>query len=227
MPFQLQRTLRLMAMLVAVPLLGLVVVSTANADPRDPQPMRLVPAPRQDMVGPTPLLAVPQRYLCANAGTMRNAPDSFVLGWCLTGWPIDLNIAGTNGYLGWAYGNYDGCGWIYVMHIGSAQPGWNHNCTSSIAESAFMTKKNASPWNDGAPVTVKAGGCPAYLNVRPWAGGGAWNGVTGIPAGATVYWRYHARIGAYVMLRRTNDPTYTWVFVPDSCVPTPATVNPG
>ena len=217
-----------------VPLTALAAAALAPpvlADPPDRHPIRLIPDPEQKQKpapggDPTAQLTVPQRYLCSNHGTLRNVPDGFTMGWCRPGWPIDLSRASTAGYQGWAYGNYNGCGWIYATHIGSPQSGWSHNCTASTPESAFMIHKNQSPSNDGAPVTVKSGGCTAFLNTRPWAFGGATDQVTGIPAGQQVFYRYLTRNDQYVMVRRTNDATYPWVFVPKACVPQPAVVGP-
>lgn len=192
---------------------------SAFADPPDPEPITLVPDTTQSPGGgPSASLAVPQRYLCGNSGTLRNVPDGFVMGWCRSGWPIDLERASANGYQGWAYGNYDGCGWIYATHIGSAQPGYTHSCLQSTPESAFMQKKNLSPSQDGAGVDVKAGGCRAFLNVRPWNGGPVNDEVDPIAENSRVYWRYLSRDGGYVMLRRDTGYPYTWGGCPANCV---------
>lgn len=204
----------------------LLFVAAASADPRDPHPIRLVPA-EQPLPGGgtiTPSLAVPQRYLCANAGTLRNVPDQYVMGWCLSGTPIDLQRAGTNGYQGWAYGNFDGCGWIYVTHIGSPQSGYNHSCTTSTPESAFMMFRNITPSGDGTPVTVKSGGCAAYLNTKPQSNGSVGlDQIASIASGSTVRWRYRTRQGSFVMVG--GHPDYDWVFVPWACVPQPPASN--
>jgi hypothetical protein len=202
----------------------LVFSASASADARDPRPVKLVPAPSAS-ISPgeiSPLLAVPQRYLCSGEGTLRNVPDGFVMGWCRNGWPIDLNRPHPSGYQGWAYGNYDGCGWIYAMHIGSAQTGWGHTCTASTNQADFMSYKNL-PNGSSTPTQVSSHGtCAAYLNTRPWAAGGLTDYVGTIPSASLIEWRYRTR-SANAYMVRTPAISQNWVFVPVSCFPLPAT----
>lgn len=202
----------------------LIVSASASADRRDPHPIVLVPAPDTGIFGGiTAALATPQRYLCSGEGTLRNVPDGFAMGWCRNGWPIDLNRPSTAGYQGWAYGNYDGCGWIYAQNIGSAQSGWGHSCTASTNQADFISYKNL-PNGSTTPTTVSTHGtCQAYLNTRPWAAGGLIDPVgSPIPSTSLIQWRYRTRsANAYMVW--TSAVSQGWVFVPVSCFPLPAT----
>lgn len=202
--------------------LTLIVSADALADARDPHPIVLIPVPSTGSGALTTSLTTPQRYLCSGEGTLRNVPDGFTMGWCRNGWPIDLQRSSTTSYQGWAYGNYDGCGWIYAMHIGSPQAGYGHSCTASTNESDFMSWKNL-PGGSSTPTTVLThGACPAYLNTRPWAAGGLTDPVGTIPSTGLIQWRYRTRsANAYMVY--TSAISQGWVFVPASCFALPAT----
>lgn len=67
--------------LAVIAAMATILAEASSADPRDPQPIKLVPESTTAPGDVAPLaISVPRRYLCSNHGTLRNAPDAFVMG---------------------------------------------------------------------------------------------------------------------------------------------------
>lgn len=85
-------------------------------------------------------------------------------------------------------------------------PGSNHYCNSdgtAFPMTSFAILKNATPENDGYPVSTVAA-TTEYANVDPLGAIGARDPIRDIPAGYQVQWRYVTLDAQFVLVR---DPT--------------------
>lgn len=210
-----------------------LVVPAALADGGG-RPIGIEPVPPKKTTIPGGVTTLATRgvsYRCNEAGTLRRAANSYVLGWCTEGMHIDISSTGAPAgwQAGWGEGNYGNCGWFMTAtHSLTAEGAWDHDCGSATyPEVAFANYVNVTPAGDGTPVPIYAN-CTRYLNVKPWATG-ATAGTD--PAGTLLttdkfYWRYQTRNNMWVLGRMERPGTsvyYDWVFVPRTCVAPPLT----
>ena len=181
-------------------------------------------------VGVSTQAVTPNRaYSCTEPGTLRNDPNSFVMGWCEAGTRVDITSGDNSGWQkGYTYGGYSGCGWLQTSaHPLSSGGSFNGSgCGSSfIGASSFITGYNA------VDKTSKPFSCPIYANVRPWATGSTsgWDQVGTLPASSLVTWRYLTRNSQWIHIRYPaasvgGGPVHSWVFVAAGCVDLPNTI---
>jgi hypothetical protein len=226
---------RLLAGASLVPLALAVGSQAAAADPPEwnydagGRAVTLVPDPPPKRMGKDGASAfgpvTPGRsYKCVESGTLRRAPGSYVMGWCMAGMHIDISSSPSGEWQkGWAHGNYEHCGWFMITHPLTPSGTYDHNCGShSYSETHFASRLNTEGFDNR--VTPVKNNCPLYANVRPWdeSNHTGYNQVGTLPQVHRVFnWRYKSRNGAWVLGRVENGGYYDWAFVHSSCVPDP------
>jgi hypothetical protein len=228
---------RLAAGATLVPLALAVGAETAAADPpgsnfdRGGRPLSLEPVPQSPVKGGMRMMqTVPsgRSYRCNEAGTLRRAGGSYVIGWCMEGMHIDISGAGNGAWQpGWAHGNYEHCGWFETLaHPLTPSGVYDHNCGNRrYPETHFASRLN----DERYPNHVQAlKTCTLYGNVRPWdtSNRTGYNPVGTLPQGAWFHWRYKSRNGKWILGRVDAGGYYDWAFVDSSCVPEPRTRAP-
>jgi hypothetical protein len=207
--------------------LGMGAGSASAQEAFTEAPTELVPAPTDpDEMGPN---ATPDRLRCQTGGGfgyIRNEPNKYVIGNCLNN--IDFfrarcNSAVCSQSFGYAFGNYQGCGWIASQNAQFISDADHGNCIrGSIAINEFARLLNCAPETcaDGSQVTIQRN-CGMYANARPFTTTSGLDFLRTRPAGYQVFWRYVSRDNGYVMVRDPNVGTGqgNWAFVQRSCLP--------
>lgn len=207
--------------------------SIANVERDAPAPTVQETTTAESGGASTQAVTANRAYTCTEPGTLRNDPNSFVMGWCeggaLGNTRVDITSGDNSGWQkGYVYGGYSGCGWLqtsaHPLTAGGSFSGGG--CGSSfIAASSFITGYNA------VDKTSKPFSCPIYANVRPWSTGSTsgWDQVGTLPASSLVTWRYLTRNSQWINIRYPaasvgGGPVHSWAFVAAGCVDLPNTI---
>lgn len=157
------------------------------------------------------------------------------MGNCISGNSIDISSGVASEWQGgYAYGNFNGCGWVQLANGLDPASGYANNCGSrTYAETYFANKVNVSPSDDGAPVPILNRGCETWGNVRPWVlGATGGNDKLGDLSGSQTqfFYRYLSKNNNWVLGRIQLGPDAQnqskWGFVQRGCVGEPSLRDP-
>lgn len=193
--------------------------------------------------GVVPFAAGTRRYVSTRDSTggtngftrVRIKPGDLVEGSAITNTAFDDQTHSGSWYGGYVYYQLGGCGWILGSSLGSAQGTGGTGCpspsrnrtdvgTSWNANANCTLTEDGQTQCDGSGTTVTCDPVPEYTNIRPWSSSAAPQGpairqVSNPGHNYTMFWRYKATGGQYVMARDiyVDSRDGNWVFVPTTC----------
>lgn len=226
--------------LTMTPALAAAAQSAGPPPPTAPAtiaPAALPPPGTPASLAGNPFVAGPlaaSRYTVVVGGGWANIRNEHIGGYVLgnahgvsPNWTFDVtNTASNPWYYGFAYGDYNDCGWILNNNLSNDHVTGNSYCGSSGTDfpTSQFTDGEISPCCGGTSVAVNQP-CAEFANDLPRTGGDHPEDYTGVVVypPAHVQWRYVTKAGGMVMVhdQAIPDRAGDWVFMWRGCFQVP------